>query len=74
LGEWIDLLYAAPTRLVESGADIGLVQLILGHGDLKITQRYVHPSKVSALQAVEEMAQRDEIGAEMIENEAGTIN
>jgi len=50
-----DLRHTFATRLVESGADIGLVQLILGHGDLKITQRYVHPSKVSALQAVENL-------------------
>jgi integrase len=51
-----DLRHTFATRLVESGADIGLVQLILGHGDLKITQRYVHPSKVSALQAVENLS------------------
>lgn len=50
-----DLRHTFATRLVESGADIGLVQLILGHGDLKITQRYVHPSKQSALQAVENL-------------------
>jgi len=63
-----DLRHTFATRLVESGADIGLVQLILGHGDLKITQRYVHPSKVSALQAVEVLAKQGD-GSVLIMND-----
>jgi integrase len=51
-----DLRHTFLTRLVDSGADIGVVQLIAGHSDIKITQRYVHPGKVSALESVERMA------------------
>ncbi len=50
-----DLRHTFLTRLVESGADIGIVQLIAGHSDLKITQRYIHPSKQSALKSVENL-------------------
>jgi len=69
-----DLRHTFLTRLVESGADIGVVQLIAGHSDIKITQRYVHPSKDSALDAVERLAGREGPSAGVIENEAKTIN
>jgi integrase len=50
-----DLRHTFATRLADAGAPPSVIQMILGHSDLRITQRYVHPDKDSALEAVEKL-------------------
>ena len=40
------------TRLLENGADIRTVQELLGHADIRMTERYTHTNKDKKLQAV----------------------
>jgi len=47
-----DLRHTAATRMIEAGAQIVAVSKILGHSDLKMTMRYVHPEN-SLVDAVE---------------------
>ncbi|KKP40223.1 MAG: site specific recombinase [Candidatus Peregrinibacteria bacterium GW2011_GWC2_33_13] len=52
-----DLRHTAATRMVASGIDLVIVQDILGHADLKTTQRYAHPvpeRKQKAIEALDE--------------------
>lgn len=48
-----DLRHTAATRMVSSGIDLATVQDILGHADLKTTQRYAHPVPERKLKAIE---------------------
>lgn len=51
-----DLRHTAATRMVASGIDLVIVQDLLGHADLKTTQRYSHPvpeRKQKAIEALE---------------------
>ena len=47
------LRHTAATRMVQSGIDLTTVQDILGHANLKITQRYSHPVPERKKQAIE---------------------
>ena len=40
-----DLRHTYGTRAVEAGIDVFSVAKLMGHGDLRITERYVHLSK-----------------------------
>lgn len=48
-----DLRHTAATRMVASGADIVVVQDILGHANLAVTQRYSHPVPDRKKKAIE---------------------
>lgn len=48
-----DLRHTAATRMVASGIDIVVVQDILGHANLSVTQRYAHPVPQRKKQAIE---------------------
>lgn len=47
------LRHTAATRMVAAGIDLGVVMEILGHSDLKTTQRYAHPVPERKLKAIE---------------------
>ena len=48
-----DLRHTAATRMTEMGIDLGVVQEILGHSDIKTTMRYAHPVPERKLKAIE---------------------
>lgn len=48
-----DLRHTAATRMVASGIDIVVVQDILGHANLSVTQRYSHPVPDRKKKAIE---------------------
>lgn len=50
-----DLRHTAATRMVASGADIIVVQDILGHANISVTQRYSHPVPERKKQAIESL-------------------
>lgn len=47
------LRHTAATRMVAAGVDLVVVKEILGHADLKTTQRYAHPVPERKLKAIE---------------------
>lgn len=47
------LRHTAATRMVAAGIDLVVVKEILGHSDLKTTQRYAHPVPERKLKAIE---------------------
>lgn len=58
-----DLRHTAATRMVTAGVDLGIVREILGHSDLKTTQRYAHPvpeRKIAAINALESYTDKSE--------------
>lgn len=48
-----DLRHTVATRMVESGADLVVVQEILGHSNIQTTMRYAHPVPERKKQAIE---------------------
>lgn len=46
------LRHSSATRMVEMGADIKVVQELLGHSDLNVTQRYAHAVPQRVLDAI----------------------
>lgn len=48
-----DLRHTAATRMVQEGIDLTTVQDILGHANLRVTQRYSHPVPERKKQAIE---------------------
>ncbi len=42
-----DLRHTFGTRMVEAGVNLGTLKEIMGHTDIRVTQRYVHPSQES---------------------------
>lgn len=47
-----DLRHTFASKLVTGGVDLVTVQHLLGHGDLRMTSRYAHPTGASIRQAV----------------------
>ena len=47
------LRHTSATRMVAAGVDLVVVKEILGHADLKTTQRYAHPVPERKLKAIE---------------------
>jgi len=47
-----DLRHTSATRMVSAGIDLVVVQDILGHADIRMTQRYSHPVPERKLQAI----------------------
>src|SRR5215471_10566345 len=53
-----DLRHDAATNMVESGASLIEVRDILGHSDIRMTQRYAHAKEQGIHQAVARLAER----------------
>ncbi len=53
-----DLRHTFASRLVVSGVDINTLREILGHGSIRMTQRYVHSDKMQKRDAVERLARK----------------
>jgi integrase len=53
-----DLRHDAATNMVESGASLIEVKDILGHSDIRMTQRYAHAKEQGVHQAVARLAER----------------
>ena len=53
-----DLRHTFATRLVQGGADIETVRVLLGHHSIIMTQRYTHSSYEMKQRAVESLAQK----------------
>lgn len=53
-----DLRHDAATNMVESGASLIEVRDILGHSDIRMTQRYAHAKEQGVRQAVARLAER----------------
>ncbi len=54
-----DLRHDAATNMVESGASLVEVRDILGHSDIRMTQRYAHAKEQGVHQAVARLAERE---------------
>jgi hypothetical protein len=50
--------YDAATNMVESGASLIEVKDILGHSDIRMTQRYAHAKEQGVHQAVARLAEK----------------
>ena len=59
-----DLRHVTGTRLVETGAHPRVIQSILRHSSLKMTERYTHPQDTSKRYALEKLPNYSESGAE----------
>ncbi len=55
---WHDLRHEGACRLLADGVDIRSIQLILGHSDLKTTQRYLNVSDQELLKTMTEVWER----------------
>lgn len=53
---WHDLRHTFGSRLVSNGADISLVQELMGHADIQTTLRYVHPRQAEKRDALETLS------------------
>jgi site-specific recombinase XerD len=49
--------HTAATLLIEQGVHVRTVQQILGHSDIRVTQRYTHVAEQSQRDAAEQMGQ-----------------
>lgn len=50
---WHDLRHTAASWMIEQGVPLDVVQTILGHSDIRLTQRYAHRRQDAQRQAVE---------------------
>jgi excisionase family DNA binding protein len=63
-----DLRHTFASRLVERGADLITVKELLGHGTVKMTERYTHPNQAQKQKAVETLSHN---GSAIPENPSG---
>ncbi len=57
-----DLRHTFGTRLVLKGEDLKTVQELLGHSDIRMTMRYLHPSPAHKRKAVEKLSDKKDVG------------
>jgi integrase len=75
-----DLRHTYATRLVESGCDIVLIQKLLGHSTLLVTQRYTHACENRMREAVKRLdcakvcAKKTEQSEEISVSHSGAVN
>lgn len=61
---WHDLRHEAACRWLAAGLDLRAIQLLLGHADLKTTQRYLNVTDAELLRAMnEKLWKEDRLGA-----------
>ena len=53
-----DLRHTFGTRMVASGCDLATLKAIMGHTDIRITQRYVHPTREEQFTAMQRYHER----------------
>jgi site-specific recombinase XerD len=64
---WHDLRHEATCRWLSAGHDLRAIQLLLGHADLKTTQRYLNVTDNELLKAMSERLWRDDAADGVLE-------
>ena len=55
---WHDLRHECASRWLEDGLDVREIQVLLGHGKLEITQRYLNITDVGVVRSMRELWER----------------
>ena len=58
---WHDLRHEAACRWLSAGLDLWAIQLLLGHADLKTTQRYLNVTDAELLKLMREKLWKDDL-------------
>lgn len=61
IGGWHDLRHTFASKLANNGISLQVIQVLLGHSDLKMTQRYAHLEPVTLSEAINTLSPSKEV-------------